>query len=678
MAPTAIYLPEDTSDKFGTDKLSSMKKMGQEKSHLYDLDIRGSTPEIDLHDLAVQNPFQSLSGSTAFESSGSKSRSSLGLGLGSGSGLSSKKHEFHSSSSIGSLRGSHAGHHHHHHHHKIGGLSGALGSIGMETQRVEFSEELSESEKSQFMATIDAMDQLARQSSSMKSVFGTIELEERQNKLKRENETSRTTILKLTFKLKEAETSIESYEGKLRERDSTISKLQGDLDKNQRDTEELRRKLLESNVALGEAETRNRLFEQERDVERQRALSLEAQLSTLQVAFSALEESNAHLSLQHNTLTRDLDATRGKLASSLKMSDELAHLRRAREEEIRTLKSRVTTLEDKVEDTNEQLDSSIETSNEYQSINVSLKNHNSILEQKVTRLRQAVQDTEQKLQEANREAETANDAVSHLTRDLGTSKKETQAVQAEITRMTERISQKHEELRVANTEKERIMQDHRRESSKTEEHSRKIAALQETLIRVETALKEKTQINYSLSERIGRIERERNDALGKAGSLGAEAKRLEAQLLSLSKQVAEATGKYEGASEQLRESEGRYEEVVEAAREVQESHAELEAQLAELRRLVADTREQKEAAIMARVSADHERDEAMSRYEERGREMQRALEERHEQASRQLHHSNGHTPSSEIHRSLSQGFKTVGHKAKKGKKHVMVGDGLTV
>lgn len=171
MAPTAMYLPEDTSDKFGTDKFSSMKKMGQEKSHLYDLDIRGSTPEIDLHDLAVQNPFQSLSGSTAFESSGSKSKSSLGLGFGSGSGsgLSSKKHEFHSSSSIGSLRGSLAGH-----HHNIGGLSGALGSIGMETQRVEFSEELSESEKSQFMATIDAMDQLARQSSSMKSVFATI------------------------------------------------------------------------------------------------------------------------------------------------------------------------------------------------------------------------------------------------------------------------------------------------------------------------------------------------------------------------------------------------------------------------------------------------------------------------------------------------------------------------
>lgn len=503
------------------------------------------------------------------------------------------------------------------------------------------------------------------------------ELEERQKKLKRENETSKTTILKLTFKLKEAETSIESYEGKLRERDSAISKLQGDLDKNQRDTEELRRKLLESNIALGEAETRNRLIEQERDSERKRAVSLETQLSTLQVAFSTLEKSNAQLSQQNNALTRDLDGTRGKLATSQRTADELAHLRLAKEEEIRGLQSRVTILEDKVDDANEQLESNIESSNEIQTANASLKNHNAILEQRFTRLRQAVQDTELKLQAANRRADAAETAVNHLTEGLGVAKKENLAVQAEMTRMSEKVSQKHEELRVAVTEKERIMQDHRRESSKTEEHSRKITALQETLSRVETALKEKTQVNYSLTERISRIERERNDALGKASSLGAEAKRLEAQLSSLSKQVAEATGKYEGASEQLRESESRYEEVVEAAREVQESHGELEAQLAELRRLVADTREQKEAAIMARVSADHERDEAMSRYEEKGREMQRALEERHEQASRQLHHSNGHSSSSEIHRSLSQGFKTVGNK-KKSKKHVTMGDGLTV
>jgi hypothetical protein len=113
MAPGAMYLPEETSDQF-------LKKMGQEKSHLYDMDIRGSTPEINLHDLAVQAPSQSLGGSTSFESYGSKSMHGFGLG--------SKEHDF---DSVGSLKGSGAS------RHKISNL---LGSFTMESQRLDFSE----------------------------------------------------------------------------------------------------------------------------------------------------------------------------------------------------------------------------------------------------------------------------------------------------------------------------------------------------------------------------------------------------------------------------------------------------------------------------------------------------------------------------------------------------------
>lgn len=147
MAPGAMYLPEETSDQF-------LKKMGQEKSHLYDMDIRGSTPEINLHDLAVQAPSQSLGGSTSFESYGSKSIHGFGLG--------SKEHEF---DSMSSLKGSGAS------RHKISNL---LGSFTMDSQHFDFSEELSTTEKTEFMETIELMEQLSRHGSAMKSIFASV------------------------------------------------------------------------------------------------------------------------------------------------------------------------------------------------------------------------------------------------------------------------------------------------------------------------------------------------------------------------------------------------------------------------------------------------------------------------------------------------------------------------
>ncbi|ETS82713.1 hypothetical protein PFICI_04589 [Pestalotiopsis fici W106-1] len=672
MAPTAMYLSEDISDQI------SSKKMGLDKSHMFDLNHKGSTPEVSLHDLAVQAPVQSRGGSTTLESNGLKSLHGFGLG--------SKKYELHTSSSMGSLSGSAAG------RHKISGVSSAL---AMDSQRIEFSEELSAREKSLFMETVEAMEQLAHQSSSMKSLFATMtaerrdivvtlkqyyarldrltlliqELEEKQKKLKRENESGKTSMLKLTFKLKEAETSIDTYKDKVREREGTISKFQIELEKTQNEIDEIRKTHTMKEAEWTRTQGTIEAVERERDIAQEIIIDLRAQLDKYKENESKMQQSNLVVTEKNEILRRELDLVRGQLTTSERMSDELAHMKRGLEDENRTKQSRIKDLETKLEEANEQYEQIMESYNEVQSVNVTLKSQNSILEQKVRYLKQALQDTNNKLEEAQRKAENASNTVEHLTSKLAMAQKECEALRVEITKMSEKVSKKQEELRIAINEKERILQEYRREMVKSEESNRKVAALEESLRRAESSLKEKTQLHYTLTERIGKMERELNDAVSKYGSLASENKKLEAQASSLQAQIIEVTTRYENASEKLRESEGNDEDLTEKLREAYADHAELERQNAELRRLLNNTREQMDSAISSRVVADQERDQAITRYEEKGREMQKTLEERQEAASRHFH-SNGH--SSDVHHAVTQSFSN-GSVKKKGKKHTTLG-----
>ncbi|KAK6066037.1 hypothetical protein SCUP234_09249 [Seiridium cupressi] len=63
------------------------------------------------------------------------------------------------------------------------------------------------------------------------------------------------------------------------------------------------------------------------------------------------------------------------------------------------------------------------------------------------------------------------------------------------------------------------------------------------------------------------------------------------------------------------------------------AHSEFEYEISTLRTMLREAREQKETAIIARNAADHERDTAVARYEEKCRELERY----EEQTSQHLH-----------------------------------------
>lgn len=67
----------------------------------------------------------------------------------------------------------------------------------------------------------------------------------------------------------------------------------------------------------------------------------------------------------------------------------------------------------------------------------------------------------------------------------------------------------------------------------------------------------------------------------------------------------------------------KYELVSETVTEFHDSSSELEYEIENLRIMLREAREQKEKAISLRNSADRERDEALAKYEQKCREMER-------------------------------------------------------
>lgn len=97
-------------------------------------------------------------------------------------------------------------------------------------------------------------------------------------------------------------------------------------------------------------------------------------------------------------------------------------------------------------------------------------------------------------------------------------------------------------------------------------------------------------------------------------------------MLFLQAEVSTMTEQRDRAHKGLEESRRKYEEVTETIAEYTNDSGELEQEINSLRIMLREAREQKERAISARTTSDRERDEYVSKYEEKCREMERMQE----------------------------------------------------
>lgn len=245
-------------------------------------------------------------------------------------------------------------------------------------------------------------------------------------------------------------------------------------------------------------------------------------------------------------------------------------------------------------------------------------------------LHQKVKELSHQLEEEHSRWEDAEDRCGkwklkseHSEREAVSVRDDIRLIEIEQTELRETITKKTEELRHVIIERERIEGDYHDACKNAEENHRQVLIVQETLRRTESLLKEKTELVHTLHERIEHIERERDEARGKFREASIEVSQLQTSIVSLKLEIATVTEERESAHEKLRDCEARYEEVCESITEYEEGSSGSEYEITSLRALLREAREQKEKAITMRNSADRERDEAILKYEDKCREIER-------------------------------------------------------
>jgi chromosome segregation ATPase len=191
-----------------------------------------------------------------------------------------------------------------------------------------------------------------------------------------------------------------------------------------------------------------------------------------------------------------------------------------------------------------------------------------------------------------------------------------------------------EENRLIIIERDQIKEDLEDARRKSGDAQRQITILQDSLRRAELTVTELRSEVQSLTERNKILIREGEEGRSKYGLTTVELSSLRDQLAIAQAEIRTVIDGRDRAYRELNSWKQKYEEMTETITEFRDDSGELEMEIDSLRSLLRDAREQKERAITARHAADRERDEYVSKYEEKCREL-----ERFEESTSSHHHS---------------------------------------
>lgn len=211
----------------------------------------------------------------------------------------------------------------------------------------------------------------------------------------------------------------------------------------------------------------------------------------------------------------------------------------------------------------------------------------------------------------------------HLKRENLSLKEKLSTLELERSEQQDIIERSREESRVVLLEKNSIRDELEMWRHRTGDHQRLINTLQETLRKSESSLVEVRSEVHTLTDRLHIAERERNDARDKHGHHSGDITGLKEKLFLLQTELRTITESRDRLREELHQTKAQYEEITETMSEFRDSSGGYEFEIENLRTMLRDSREQKERAITARNAADRERDEYISRYEDKCRELER-------------------------------------------------------
>lgn len=197
------------------------------------------------------------------------------------------------------------------------------------------------------------------------------------------------------------------------------------------------------------------------------------------------------------------------------------------------------------------------------------------------------------------------------------------SAELEHTGLQDIIDKTREESRLIVLEKNQLKDDSEMWRHRCGDNQRLIGTLQESLRKAESSLVEVRSEVHTLTDRISHAERDRGEGRDKIDRHVLEITQLKEKLIIVQGELRGIHDDRDRLQAELNEYRSRYEEVTETMTEFRDHSGGYEFEIESLRSLLTEAREQKERAITARNAADRERDEYITRYEDKCRELER-------------------------------------------------------
>jgi chromosome segregation ATPase len=565
-------------------------------------------------------------------------------------------------------------------------------STFLQSHRSKMSNELTSQAEGKFFALMDLMSTASREASSLKESWARI-ISER-DALVRERDELLVTVEEVTEEIQRKETEYSHQGHEHGERKRQIEKL-----------------ILELTAAMtAVTEHKKKLADQDRDLEHTRTELVELQ-SSMSLTHSDSERMRTELEVAHAKLRacegerdsarQDSEKHHGELRNLLREHTKLKskYLEtiskfESNRKEVLTLTDRIKMFElerdehlhekDRIqEDLKRTKIKAEETSRDH----IELTERHDRVQRDLHRLKETVRiiETERDdhaltIENLRREVKAKatgweeSDArcnevslkYEHIKREVVSVKEKLRDAELERTELRDALDRSREDHRLIVVEREQLKEDLHDQHRKVEDGHRRIHTLEDALRRAELTITEIKSEIHTLTERNKVLIREGDDSRGKHGHLTGEITELHDKLSMFQAEIRDLTHARDRAHAELDDWKHKYEEVTETITSYDESSAEFEFEIDSLRTLLREAREQKERAINARHAADRERDEMVSKYEEKCREL-----ERFEESASSVYHAHsasrgGGGAKNSTTRTVSSGTTIHNHGAKHG------------
>ncbi|KAG4414776.1 hypothetical protein IFR04_012089 [Cadophora malorum] len=523
------------------------------------------------------------------------------------------------------------------------------GSFRHSQSGLKISMELTRQAEGKFFALMDFVSSASREASSLKEIWSSL-VSERES-LTREREELLETINEVTESLERTESEHYHHGHEHEQRKKQVEKLLVELslamntisDHEKRNTsrdhdllqtrnelQNLRDTLSRTTIANDKfrsdyeaSELRIRVVEDERDHAKINADQYQEDWRALTREHTDVKSKFADATIKLETARREVISITERLRISEMDRDTNLNEKERLQELLRkaNLKHEETSME--LLDLTERNEHNIRESNKFKEVIRDLESDVARHTNTVDNLRRELKTKTTSFDEAETRAQEILLKFEHLKREATITKDKLSTLEQEGVEQTEIIKRIREESRLALVEKNSLRDEAEMWKHRAGDHQRLITQLQETLRKNESSLVEVRSEVQNLTSRLSDSERQRSSTHEQHTHHTTEITSLKEKLLILQAELRTTHDGRDRLREELHEAQRRYEEVTETMTEFRDSSGSYEFEIEHLRSMLRESREQKERAIAARNAADRERDDYISRYEEKCREMER-------------------------------------------------------